>query len=81
MITKIILDENELPKKWYNIQADFKTPLDPPRHPQTRELVVPADLEPIFPKELISRRCQERVSIYRRVRDILTYDHLLCTQT
>lgn len=74
MITKIILDENELPKKWYNIQADFKTPLDPPRHPQTRELVVPADLEPIFPKELIKQEMsQERyIDIPEEVRDILT---------
>ncbi|WP_214036084.1 pyridoxal-phosphate dependent enzyme, partial [Methanospirillum sp.] len=74
MMTKIILDENELPKKWYNIQADFKTPLDPPRHPQTRELVVPADLEPIFPKELIKQEMsQERyIDIPEEVRDILT---------
>jgi len=28
--TKIILDENDIPKVWYNIQADLKTPLDPP---------------------------------------------------
>jgi tryptophan synthase beta chain len=27
--TKILLDENELPKRWYNIQADFPTSLDP----------------------------------------------------
>lgn len=50
MNTKIILDENEIPKKWYNIQADLKTPLDPPMHPQTKKPVTPGDLEPIFPK-------------------------------
>jgi len=37
MNTKILLDENEIPKKWYNIQADLKTPLDPPMHPQTKK--------------------------------------------
>ena len=30
---KIQLDENDIPKKWYNIQADLKTPLDPPLNP------------------------------------------------
>ena len=50
---KFILQENELPTQWYNIQADLRTPLDPPMHPQTKKPLCPADLEPIFPKELI----------------------------
>jgi len=74
MRTKIILDENEIPKKWYNIQADFKTPLAPPMHPQTGKPIGPADLEIIFPKELIRQEmCQDRyVDIPQEVRDILT---------
>ncbi|PWR71733.1 TrpB-like pyridoxal phosphate-dependent enzyme [Methanospirillum lacunae] len=74
MKTKIILDENEIPKKWYNIQADFETPLSPPMHPQTGKPVGPSDLEPIFPKELIRQEmCQDRyVDIPGEVRDILT---------
>jgi len=74
MRTKIILDENEIPRKWYNIQADFKTPLAPPLHPQTGKPVCPADLEPIFPKELIRQEmCQDRyIDIPQEVRDILT---------
>ena len=43
--TKILLDENELPKRWYNIQADLPTPLDPPLNPQTKEPITPDDLE------------------------------------
>ncbi len=27
---KILLDEEEIPKSWYNIQADLPSPLDPP---------------------------------------------------
>jgi len=38
---KIILDENEIPKEWYNIQADLKTPLDPPLNPKTKEPIGP----------------------------------------
>ena len=50
---KILLDENEIPKKWYNIQSDLKTPLEPPLHPQTKKPIGPDDLKAIFPMELI----------------------------
>lgn len=52
---KIILDENEIPKQWYNIQADLKTPLDPPLNPQTRQPITPDDLKAIFPLGLIKQ--------------------------
>ena len=42
MTTKYVLSEKELPTRWYNIQADFKTPLPPPLHPGHR----PADRAP-----------------------------------
>ena len=50
---RVELAEDELPRAWYNIQADLPTPLDPPLNPQTLEPLMPEDLEPIFPKELI----------------------------
>ena len=52
---KVILDENEMPKKWYNIQADLKTPLEPPLNPQTKKPIGPQDLSAIFPMELIKQ--------------------------
>jgi tryptophan synthase beta chain len=52
---KITLDENEIPKQWYNIQADLKTPLDPPLNPQTKQPISPDDLKAIFPMELIKQ--------------------------
>jgi tryptophan synthase beta chain len=51
--TKIILDENEMPKKWYNVLSDFPTPIDPPLDPRTWQPISPDALEPIFPKALI----------------------------
>lgn len=74
MQTKYILDENEIPKKWYNIQADLKTPLDPPMHPGTKQPLGTTDLEHIFPKELIKQEMsQDRyIDIPAEVRDILT---------
>lgn len=53
--TKIILDENDIPKKWYNIQADLKSPLDPPLNPGTKQPITPKDLSAIFPLELIKQ--------------------------
>ena len=57
---KTYLDESELPKQWYNIQADLKG-LKPYLNPQTQELIGPADLSPIFPMGLIMQEVsQER---------------------
>ncbi len=51
--TKFILDENDMPKQWYNIQADLPEPLPPVLHPGTGKPVTPDDLAPLFPMELI----------------------------
>jgi tryptophan synthase beta chain len=70
--TKILLDENDIPKKWYNIQADLKTPMDPPLHPQTRQPIGPDDLKAIFPMELIKQEVSRDryISIPSEVREI-----------
>jgi tryptophan synthase beta chain len=69
---KITLDENDIPKKWYNIQADLKTPLDPPLNPKTKEPIGPDDLKAIFPMGLIMQEVsQDRyIPIPEEVRDI-----------
>jgi tryptophan synthase beta chain len=51
--TKIELTQDELPRKWYNIQADLKKPLPPVLNPGTKEPIGPQDLAAIFPMELI----------------------------
>jgi tryptophan synthase beta chain len=53
MQTKILLDEEQMPRRWYNVQADLPSPLDPPLHPQTKKPIGPEDLAAIFPMELI----------------------------
>jgi tryptophan synthase beta chain len=58
---KIVLPESELPRQWYNIQADLPTPLEPDLHPGTGQPVGPDDLAPIFPLPLILQEVsQER---------------------
>src|SRR5213593_5179760 len=53
--TKFLLDEKDIPTKWYNIQADFKSPAPPVLHPGTGQPIGPADLAPLFPMELIKQ--------------------------
>src|SRR5213596_1679738 len=70
--TKFLLDEKDIPTKWYNIQADFKTPLPPPLHPGTGQPIGPADLAPLFPMELIKQEVStERwIAIPDEIRDV-----------
>ncbi len=59
--TKIVLDEKEMPRQWYNIQADMPNPLKPPLNPATGQPVKPEDLAPVFPMNLIEQEMsQER---------------------
>ncbi len=57
--TKVLLDLDELPKKWYNILPDLPEPLPPPLDPRTKEPVKPEALEVIFPKELIRQEVSQ----------------------
>jgi tryptophan synthase beta chain len=50
---KYILSENDLPKQWYNINADSPVPPTPVLNPQTFEPVTPDFLSVLFPMELI----------------------------
>ena len=52
---KILLNDSEIPRQWYNIQADLPTPLRPPLHPGTGKPIKPEDLAPIFPMPLIEQ--------------------------
>ncbi|HQA08154.1 MAG TPA: TrpB-like pyridoxal phosphate-dependent enzyme [Syntrophomonadaceae bacterium] len=53
--TKIMLPEDKIPKFWYNVQADMPNLPVPGLHPQTKQPLTPADLEPIFARELIAQ--------------------------
>ena len=48
---KFILNESELPRQWYNIQADMTTKPMPPINPKTKEPLTVDDLAHIFPRE------------------------------
>jgi len=66
------LDDNELPRKWYNILADLPEPLDPYLDPKTKEPVTPDKLSPIFPMSLIEQEVSDKkwIEIPEEILDI-----------
>ncbi|MGH8834488.1 MAG: TrpB-like pyridoxal phosphate-dependent enzyme [Actinomycetes bacterium] len=55
MQTKILLDESEIPTRWYNVIPDLPSPPPPPLHPATLAPVGPDDLAPLFAMALIAQ--------------------------
>ncbi|SFL26664.1 TrpB-like pyridoxal phosphate-dependent enzyme [Geodermatophilus ruber] len=53
--TKILLDESQMPTRWYNVVPDLPAPPPPPLHPGTLQPVGPDDLAPLFPLDLIAQ--------------------------
>jgi tryptophan synthase beta chain len=70
--TKFVLQESDIPKAWYNIQADLPFDLPAVLHPGTKQPVGPADLAPLFPMELIMQEVSKErwIDIPEPVRDV-----------
>jgi tryptophan synthase beta chain len=51
--TRFLLNESDLPKFWYNVNADMPVPPEPVLHPQTLEPVTPDFLSVLFPMNII----------------------------
>ncbi len=71
-VVKVLLPDSEIPKFWYNIQADLKDGLAPYYSAQTGKPITPDELGVIFAKELIMQEVtQERyVEIPKEVREM-----------
>ena len=70
--TKYLLNENQLPRFWYNLQADLPKPAPAVLHPGTLQPVGPDDLAPLFPMALIMQEVslEREIEIPEPVRDI-----------
>ncbi|MCD4688133.1 MAG: TrpB-like pyridoxal phosphate-dependent enzyme [Desulfuromonadaceae bacterium] len=55
MQTKILLQDHQIPKHWYNVAADLSNSPPPILHPGTLAPVGPEDLTSIFPMSLIEQ--------------------------
>ena len=69
---KVMLDESELPERWYNILPDLPEPPQPYRHPVTLQPMGPDDLAPIFPQAIIAQEVSSErwIEIPDQVREI-----------
>lgn len=56
---KILLNENDIPRQWYNLAADLPTPLLPPLGPDGKP-VSPEMLAPVFPMNLIEQEVSQK---------------------
>jgi tryptophan synthase beta chain len=70
--TRFILTENDIPRFWYNINADMPVPPAPVLHPQTMEPVTPDFLSVLFPMDLILQEVstERYIEIPEAVREI-----------
>ncbi|MCX5768363.1 MAG: TrpB-like pyridoxal phosphate-dependent enzyme [Gemmatimonadetes bacterium] len=69
---QFLLDENQIPKTWYNINADLPVPPQPVLHPGTMEPVTPDFLGVLLPMSLIMQEIstERYIDIPEPVRDI-----------
>jgi tryptophan synthase beta chain len=69
---KAVLGEKDLPRQWYNLNADFPTPLRPPLGPDGNP-VSPDMLAPIFPMSLIEQEMSPKpwIDIPEEILEIL----------
>ena len=70
--TRFLLNETDLPKFWYNVNADMPVAPAPVLHPQTMEPVTPDFLSVLFPMDLILQEVstERYIEIPEEVRDI-----------
>src|SRR3989304_3067849 len=57
---KVELQDDEIPRQWYNIQADLPKPMSPPLNPGTGKPLAPEDLAPVFPMNLIEQEVSQQ---------------------
>ena len=70
--TRFVLNETDIPRYWYNINADMPVPPSPVLNPQTMEPVTPDFLGVLFPIELIKQEVstEQYIEIPEPVREI-----------
>src|SRR6185503_11122364 len=70
--TRFLLSESDVPKSWYNINADSPVPPAPVLHPGTMEPVTPDFLSVLFPMDIILQEIstERYIEIPEEVREI-----------
>ncbi len=69
---KIYLEENEMPKSWYNVRADMKNKCEPLLDPETMEPITLEKLSSVFCEELARQELNDTdryIEIPQEIRD------------
>lgn len=69
---KIYLEENEMPKAWYNLRADMKNKPEPLLNPETKKPMTPEELGTVFCDELVRQELDDTtpyIEIPQEIRD------------
>ena len=72
---KIYLEENEIPKAWYNVRADMKNKPAPLLNPGTLEPMKPEELYGVFCEELVKQELDDTTAYFeipQEIRDFYT---------
>ena len=70
---KIYLNENEMPKTWYNMRADMKQKPAPLLNPGTLQPMKAEELEAVFCKELIAQELDNDTPYFQIPEEILDF--------
>lgn len=73
---RFFLSEEDVPRKWYNIQAEMPVKPLPPLHPKTRQPLKAEDLFPIFAEELCRQELNQTdvwIDIPDKVRELYLF--------
>ena len=67
---KIYLEENEMPKQWYNVRADMKNKPAPILNPATMKPITIDELSPIFCEELARQELDDTTPYFDILQEI-----------
>ena len=70
---KIYLEEQEMPKQWYNVRADMKNKPAPLLNPATLQPMGYEDLRPVFCDELIKQELDDTTAYFDIPEEILDF--------
>lgn len=70
---KIYLEENEMPKAWYNLRADMTNKPAPLLNPGTLKPMTAEELEGVFCKELVKQELDETTSFIEIPEEIRSF--------
>lgn len=67
---KIYLEENEMPKAWYNLRADMKNKPAPLLNPATKEPMTAEELSVVFCKDLVEQELDNDTAFFEIPQEI-----------